>query len=103
MEEETSIGLVEYTRGRVFLGVLDVDKGHLQYCKGLIGQLKNDKNIQFRISEDSFKVNYKDVQRIQSEYLIKVFEWKLSSSKQKIIPPNFFQDEIIEAIKTYEF
>ena len=38
LEEETSIGLVEYTRGRVFLSVLDVGKENLQYCKALIAR-----------------------------------------------------------------
>ena len=82
MEEETSIRLVKYTKGRVFLGVLDVDKENLQYCKALLGQLKKDKSLQFKIREDSFKVNDKDIQSIQSEYIIKVFEWKVSNSKE---------------------
>ena len=57
----------------------------------------------FKKSEDSFKVNDKDIQSIQSEYIIKVFEWKVPNSKELIVPPDFFKDEILEAIQSYEF
>ena len=48
----------------------------------MLGQLKKDKSLQFKIREDSFKVNNKDIQSIQSEYIIKVLEWKVPNSKE---------------------
>ena len=90
--------LVEYTRGRIFIGKLDVDEGQLEYCRAPIGIIKDD-IFHLKISEQALKLNKNDRQSLNPEYLIKVFHWQVHNSK--IIPIENYENEINDATELY--
>ena len=95
---DIDVALVEYTKGRIFIGKLDVDEGQLEYCRAPIGIIK-DNSFHLKFSELALRLNKNDKQSVNPEYLIKVFHWQVYNSK--IIPIENYEDEINEATKLY--
>ena len=97
MEQESAqICLVEYTNKRFYLGVLHGEE--FTFCKAAIAKT-NGANIKMNPSQNSFKLNTKDIQVIDKKYIVFCNDGKLLANR--MVDSSFDETSINRRINAY--
>ena len=92
----TEVALVEYTNNSLYLGVIDVSiKTSMAFAKAAVKKEDN----QFKFTESSISINRKDVQVIDSSYIIHTIKCKVV--KNKICLTDNDKEELWKSFQDY--